>query len=637
MFLRIVSQISYARRRIQKITELEDERRRPNTWRKKLSTFCLAILLLLSACGGPEQETVELGYELTPLELPEGESIAAIERGLMVMRVRHPVQDGSRDYYNTYYAVPVDGGEKTEYPELEGLRLSNVHLDPEGRLWASYVREDAHVIVSRAPSGGLEEYTLQDFGFPEDAWLTTYQPDDYGRLGVCTFEEFRLIDLETMEVLHSEPTEQFVNLALDAHGELVLYSAAEGDSDVTRRGLRIWKPGGEELRLDENWGVFDGGGGYDLYLLPYSTEEQSVYGLDLETGEREELFDVLSLGLYRISLPCALDDGSFIFNGWTGSSESSSAWYRLYPAEEREVETLTLATLEPGAAAPAVSAFNQRSPDVKISLRDYSEIGIDALITEIGAGNMPDILDLTGLPAERYATAGLLLDLYPLLDADPDIERGDLFPALLAALETDGHLYSIPTGYYLVAVCGNPETIALTEGLTLAEADAAVRAAGFGSLFWRQLSRDMALRYGLLLGNFADYDAGTARFTDGDFAELLEYAATLPEVAASAAEWPTELYEGGQAVCLTGIYTIEDFASLKVYLGGEVALTPLFSEQGRYVAELMGGYAVTSACGNTEAAWDFLRTYLGPEPRTRPYEDGLPLNIAAYESGIETP
>ena len=90
-------------------------------------------------------------------------------------------------------------------------------------------------------------------------------------------------------------------------------------------------------------------------------------------------------------------------------------------------------------------------------------------------------------------------------------------------------------------------------------------------------------------------------------------------------------------MCLTGIYTIEDFASLKVYLGGEVALTPLFSEQGRYVAELMGGYAVTSACGNTEAAWDFLRTYLGPEPRTRPYEDGLPLNIAAYESGIETP
>lgn len=250
---------------------------------------------------------------------------------------------------------------------------------------------------------------------------------------------------------------------------------------------------------------------------------------------------------------------------------------------------------------------------------------------------MPDILDLRGLPAERYAAAGLLLDLYPLLDADPDIERGDLFPALLAALETDGHLYSIPTGYYLVAVCGNPETIALTEGLTLAEADAAVRAAAFGSLFWRQLSRDMALRYGLLLGNFADYGAGTARFTDGDFAELLEYAATLPEEAASAAEWPTELYEGGQAVCLTGIYTIEDFASLKVYLGGEVALTPLFSEQGRYVAELMGGYAVTSACGNTEAAWDFLRTYLGPEPRTRPYEDGLPLNIAAYEAGIEAP
>lgn len=41
-------------------------------WRKKLSTFCLAVLLLLSACGGQEQETVELDYELVPLELAEG-------------------------------------------------------------------------------------------------------------------------------------------------------------------------------------------------------------------------------------------------------------------------------------------------------------------------------------------------------------------------------------------------------------------------------------------------------------------------------------------------------------------------------------------------------------------------------------
>ena len=53
--------------------------------RKKLSTFCVAILLLLSACGVREQETVEQGYGLVPLKLPVGESPAMAELGHMLM------------------------------------------------------------------------------------------------------------------------------------------------------------------------------------------------------------------------------------------------------------------------------------------------------------------------------------------------------------------------------------------------------------------------------------------------------------------------------------------------------------------------------------------------------------------------
>lgn len=53
--------------------------------KRRLLILCLAGLLLLSACGGREQETVEQGYGLVPLKLPVGESPAMTELGHMLM------------------------------------------------------------------------------------------------------------------------------------------------------------------------------------------------------------------------------------------------------------------------------------------------------------------------------------------------------------------------------------------------------------------------------------------------------------------------------------------------------------------------------------------------------------------------
>ncbi len=53
--------------------------------KRRLLILCLAGLLLLSACGVREQETVEQGYGLVPLKLPVGESPAMAELGHMLM------------------------------------------------------------------------------------------------------------------------------------------------------------------------------------------------------------------------------------------------------------------------------------------------------------------------------------------------------------------------------------------------------------------------------------------------------------------------------------------------------------------------------------------------------------------------
>lgn len=78
---------------------------------------------------------------------------------------------------------------------------------------------------------------------------------------------------------------------------------------------------------------------------------------------------------------------------------------------------MTLATLSDNYALRiAVQSFNQTQSDYLVRLLDYSVYnttddntsGLTRLHTEILAGQVPDIIDLTGLPVERYVANGLL-------------------------------------------------------------------------------------------------------------------------------------------------------------------------------------------------------------------------------------
>ena len=72
--------------------------------------------------------------------------------------------------------------------------------------------------------------------------------------------------------------------------------------------------------------------------------------------------------------------------------------------EKEEVTTLIYANLtEGGVDRGAVSRFNESHQDVQIEVRDYFDdgdssgrSGKERLLTEIGAGKIPDIIDLGG-------------------------------------------------------------------------------------------------------------------------------------------------------------------------------------------------------------------------------------------------
>ena len=130
---------------------------------------------------------------------------------------------------------------------------------------------------------------------------------------------------------------------------------------------------------------------------------------------------------------------------------------------------------------PMIVDFNRSQDEVRIVVKDYSEVmttggnmteasSVDAyssalqkLNTEILSGNVPDLLDTSSLPTERYAAKGLLKDLWPMIDADTELGRDKLMAHLFDTMSIDGKLYQITYTFIIQTSAVNG---AIADGLT---------------------------------------------------------------------------------------------------------------------------------------------------------------------------
>ena len=114
-------------------------------------------------------------------------------------------------------------------------------------------------------------------------------------------------------------------------------------------------------------------------------------------------------------------------------------------------ETLVLGvypTISDSLRQPVLS-FNTTNPLYQIALKEYEDS--DQLNADIMTGRAPDIVLLPPyFMMDIYADKGVFADLYPLLDADPGIDRDDLQENILRAYETGGQLFAMPVTYYIM-------------------------------------------------------------------------------------------------------------------------------------------------------------------------------------------
>lgn len=331
------------------------------------------------------------------------------------------------------------------------------------------------------------------------------------------------------------------------------------------------------------------------------------------------------------------------------------------PGQEQEIdpnkEVLILAQTD-GFNNPLprdmIDKFNRTHDDVQIVVKDYSNTptddqGLERLLVEMAAGQVPDIIDLGGsLPFQQMVRKGYLEDLWPYIENDPDLGREGVLEAPLKAAEVNGGLYMLFGAVTLETLVGSAAVVGDRTSWTFQELQDAFANMPEGSTILRfDTSREsiagMLTRYAV--GSYVDWETGTCSFDSPSFRSMLEFIRMFPgseelkaEIAELGDEWNAVSQEA-EARQRKGLQMLEDpgylaLDSLPVYdmtWGGRCAFIGYPVEDGsvgsmfRPVGAALG---ISSSCKNKEAAWEFIRTVMTDPPTE---QSRIPLKRDKYE------
>ena len=414
---------------------------------------------------------------------------------------------------------------------------------------------------------------------------------------------------------------------------------------------------GDALSIPESaWSFIPGDDLYDFYY----TSGQFLYGFKF--GEEPvQILNWMSCDINGQSLDnSALNirpDGTIlgVISDYSGDQTYNQLFtlHRVPADSLPKKEIITVAQLEyypDYQFANRIIRFNRSHDDVRIEYKDYTQYntednaqaGLTKLMTELGAGNVPDILPVSQLPYKQLAAKGILEDLYPYIDADPQLDRNDFFPNVLTALESDGGLYQAVPGFSVETLVGAASVVGDTPGWTYDAFNAALQKMPEGCTpLEPYTTRDIVLNSLLAsdMDRYVDWNTGEVHFDSDEFKQLLTFAAQFPadydwESHDSEENSQDLIRQGRQMLARTYLYSLDalmwgdtDFGGKSTYIGW-----PTVSGVGS-IMRTDSGYAMSRTGTHKDQVWEFLRGMLTEEGQAEVYT--IPTNRRVFEKKLE--
>ena len=589
------------------------------------------------------------------------------------------------EYTTGIYRIPLDGGEpvklenfeSTPIPEgVEGSsNISNIRGGEDGTLW---VTEDVYTTTFELPAD-FDPNTDDKWNYPSESTNSQIlrQLDSTGnelsRIDTSGMQEKLGADYISSMVMDpegyfyttvqtfGETTSENKVVVLDKD-QNVLFTIEEenlwgqltllGDGTV---GMSVWsEEGGQVLRTIDKaakgWGAEyplppNGGNiytGSQKYIFYYDNGD-SLYGFNKETkaGEKILSWSAANINKDELMFFTFLEDGRIVAMTRSWGMNGNDMTMELAILTETDASvlkdkvTLTYATQYLGyEERNKIIDFNKSSDKYRIEIKDYSEFntaedykaGLTKLNTEIAAGNVPDILNVSGLPIQQYGAKGLLEDLWPYIDNDPDLGRDAIMENVFKAAEQDGKLYQVFSTFSIQTVVGATKVVGDRMSWTLDDLQAALATMPEGCTIFGEGDTKAGMLSNVLAQNmdaFVDWSTGQCSFDSEDFISLLEFCNSFP----LEYDWNnvdreeyeddnTRVMNGKQMLLNAGLYDLGDSLQMyEVVFNGDYSFIGFPQEDGSVGSSfsLGNGIAMSSTCKDKEGAWSFMREYLMPQ------------------------
>lgn len=506
----------------------------------------------------------------------------------------------------------------------------------EGDSISELIQLDAHGTLLRTITPVSDEETDDT-----DSWRYTYidsiLSDDKGY--VYTY------DHQTVNVYGPDGSFVFSKSGDELNGQICQLSASEvGMTTSSADGKMVFKQldpetkdwGKETPVSSRAWNILPGNDVYAYFFM----DNGNIFGERRDNGEVEKVVDWIACDVDSNSINSDrfgfLSDGRIVAVTYEYSDNGPSRQQvlvlnRVDAAAVTTKTELTLACfgLDYNLRSQIVK-FNKSNPDYRIVVKDYSEYatdddynaGLTKLNTELISGNVPDILvNGTELPIGQYAAKGLLEDLWPYLDADPEYSRDKLMTQPLNAAQTDGKLYRLPIDFGVTTAVGLGKVVGEYTTWTLADVNDALSKLPEGAtVFNKYYTQAEMLKYCIAMNaeNFMNWQDGTCSFDSDEFRALLEFVKPFPaeyDWQSDAEEYEsdyTRLKNGKQLLYPTSIFDFDSIYYMFATLDHDVRFIGFPREDGSSGNAFNASctLSISTACRDKSGAWAFIRSTL---------------------------
>ena len=347
--------------------------------------------------------------------------------------------------------------------------------------------------------------------------------------------------------------------------------------------------------------------------------------LDLESGEKTELMrwnfrnegcaQILRLG--DQSFLCRQDRSGILTFAWMTEQQS------------REKQTVQVAVYIQddymglaSSAKAALQGFENEDGGYAFAITEYGEDELDMLLTRLTTTEAPDLLIFNG---GINTASPAFLDLYPLLDRDPELSRESFLPNLLEALSVNGQLHELWTEVNIATLAARVSDVGDGRGLSTADYDRILaEKEQYQAIFQPFMDKVNLLRFVSTVGisRYVNREDGTCSFDDPSFRELLAWCSQMCEEQPEGNFDGVALYPEDVVLWLEWLQTPQRISLMRDNVFHEPFVFvgfPTGDDMGSYFTMEGCAMAIPAAAANPEAAWAFLRSRMLPREQDRKY------------------